>query len=163
AARPRHDEAIAAYGEVRDALPTAASLTEVGALRSRLEAGLRSAAAARAALDGAPDPPPDAPLLEGLCAFDPKHGRAGTEADVRLPVCGRCADGLARGETPEPRTVARGGAQVPYWRGSGIGGTLVPVAGGVLLGTLLADAWSPDVAPAQDVQGAQDGDPGFGG
>jgi uncharacterized membrane protein YgcG len=171
AAGPHHDEAIAAYGEVRDALPTAASLTEVAALRSRLESGLRSAAAARAALDGAPEPPLDAPLLEGLCAFDPKHGRAVTEADVRtpagdvvrLPVCGRCADGLARGEAPEPRTVARGGEQVPYWRGSGLGGTLAPAIGGVLLGTLLADSLTPDAAAASDAQPGQAGDGDHGG
>jgi hypothetical protein len=139
AARPDYEAALTAYGEARDALPRAADEGAVKLAALKLEAGLRAAARARAALDGKPPPAPDAPLLEGLCTFDPKHGRAITTAAVsgpsgrleEVPVCAECRDRLAGGVTPDVRTVAVGGRPVPYFTG------MPPLGGGTGLGPLI--------------------------
>jgi hypothetical protein len=171
-ARPAHDEAVTAYGEARDALPAAGTSAAVAAVRGTLERGLRAARRARAALDGAPEPTAEAePLLGGLCAFDPAHGRAVTEVEImspagtpaRVPVCRACAEGLERGEQPQIRSVPLGGRQVPYWQGAGLGGgNLFPVLGGALGGILLYDLLTPDVGWGGDMAG-MGGDGGGGG
>jgi hypothetical protein len=180
AAQPYYDEAVLAYGEVRDAMPSAGTPAAVDAAQQTLERGLRAAQAARAVLDGRPVPPPqETALLDGLCAFDPKHGRAvrtmpvttpaGDEAE--LPVCSQCAAGLEQGAMPEPRRVRRGGVDVPYWQGAGSmgfgGGSLFPLFGGFLGGMVLHDLFSPDPAHAGDFGGSdgdwQGGDWGGGG
>ena len=174
-AQPHYDEAVLAYGEVRDAMPSAATVAAVDSARRMLERGLRAAQSARAVLDGRPLPPPeDTALLDGLCAFDPKHGRAlrsmpvvtpaGDEADV--PVCAGCAAGLEQGQMPEPRRVRQHGVDVPYWQGAGslgFGGGLFPLFGGFLGGMVLHDLFTPDAAHAADL-GEAGGDSGwFGG
>jgi hypothetical protein len=173
-AQPHYDEAVLAYGEVRDAMPAAQTAPAVEAIRQALERGLRAAQSARAVLDGRPLPPPEEiPLLEGLCTFDPKHGRvvrtmpvttpAGDEAE--LPVCAQCAAGLEAGQMPDPRRVYQRGMAVPYWQGlgsMGFGGAgLFPFFGGMLGGMVLHDLFTPDVALAD--QGGFGGDPGDGG
>lgn len=169
-AQPYYDEAVLAYGEVRDAMASAGTPAAVAAAQHTLERGLRAAQSARAVLDGRPVPPPqETALLDGLCAFDPKHGRAvrtmpvttpaGDEAEV--PVCAQCAAGLEQGAMPEPRRVRRGGVDVPYWQGAGSmgfgGGALFPLFGGILGGMVLHDLFSPDPAHAGDF-GGFDGD-----
>jgi uncharacterized membrane protein YgcG len=139
AARADYDAALTEYGDARDALPRAADEGAVKLAALKLESGLRAAARARAALDGKPPPAPDAPLLEGLCTFDPKHGRAITTAAVsgpsgrleEVPVCAECRDRLAGGVTPDVRTVAVGGRPVPYFTG------MPPLGGGTGLGPLI--------------------------
>jgi hypothetical protein len=173
-AQPHYDEAVLAYGEVRDAMPTARTAPALETIRQTLERGLRAAQSARAVLDGRPLPPPEEiPLLEGLCAFDPKHGRvvrtmpvttpAGDEAE--LPVCAQCAAGLEAGQMPDPRRVYQRGMAVPYWQGLGSmgfgGGGLFPFFGGMLGGMVLHDLFTPDVALAD--HGGFGGDPGDGG
>jgi hypothetical protein len=171
-AQPYYDEALLAYGEVRDAMPSAATVTAIDTAQRTLERGLRAAQSARAVLDGRPIPPPaETALLDGLCAFDPKHGRAvrtmpvttpaGEQAEV--PVCAQCAAGLEDGRMPEPRRVRRGGVDVPYWQGAGSlgfgGGSLFPLFGGFVGGMILHDLFTPDPAHAGDV-GGFDGGPG---
>lgn len=170
-AQPYYDEAVLAYGEVRDAMPSAGTLAAVDAAQQTLERGLRAAQSARAVLEGRPVPPPqETALLDGLCAFDPKHGRAirtmpvttpaGDEAEV--PVCAQCAAGLEQGSMPEPRRVRRGGVDVPYWQGAGSmgfgGGSLFPLFGGILGGMVLHDLFTPDPAHAGDFGGFDGGD-----
>jgi hypothetical protein len=172
-AQPYYDEAVLAYGEVRDAMPSAGTAPAIDALGRTLERGLRAGVSARAVLDGRPIPPPEeTALLEGLCAFDPKHGRAvrempvltptGNEAEV--PVCATCAEGLEQGQMPDVRRVSQRGMAVPYWQGAGAfgfgGPSLFPMFGGFLGGMVLHDLFTPDVV--HDPGGWGDGG-GWGG
>lgn len=172
-AQPYYDEAVLAYGEVRDALPAAGTAQVVDTLGRTLERGLRAGVSARAVLDGRPIPPPEeTALLEGLCAFDPKHGRAvrempihtptGNEAEV--PVCATCAEGLEQGQMPDVRRVRQRGAAVPYWQGAGAfgfgGPSLFPMFGGFLGGMVLHDLFTPDIV--HDQGGWGDGGGWFG-
>jgi hypothetical protein len=174
AAQPHYDEAVLAYGEVRDALPSAGTAPAIDALGRTLERGLRAGVSARAVLDGRPIPPPEeTALLEGLCAFDPKHGRAvrempvvtpaGNEAEV--PVCATCAEGLEQGQMPDVRRVSQRGMAVPYWQGAGAfgfgGPSLFPMFGGFLGGMVLHDLFTPD-AGVHDQGGWGDGGGGWG-
>ena len=106
-ARPHYDQAVLSYGEARELLekpkPGAADVTAAGAA---LETGLRAARRTRAVLEGRPIAEADhEPLLEGMCAFDPKHGKAVTEVTIStpngdhatLPACANCAEQMARG------------------------------------------------------------------
>ena len=169
-AQPYYDDAVLAYGEVRDAMPTAATAAALDSIRLALERGLRSAVSARATLDGRPLPPPEeAALLEGLCAFDPKHGRAVREMPVvtpsgneaQVPVCAACAAGLEQGQMPDVRRVYQRGMAVPYWQGAGslgFGGGLFPMFGGFLGGMVLHDLFAPDVTVIDDQGGWGGGD-----
>ncbi|HEV3363660.1 MAG TPA: hypothetical protein VG795_05865 [Acidimicrobiia bacterium] len=172
-AQPYYDEAVLAYGEVRDAMPTAQTAPALHALGQTLERGLRAAVSARAVLDGRPIPPPEeTALLEGLCAFDPKHGRAVREMPVvtptgneaQVPVCSTCAEGLEEGQMPDVRRVYQHGAAVPYWQGAGAfgfgGPSLFPMFGGFLGGMVLHDLFTPDVTPVD--HGGSGGDWGGG-
>jgi hypothetical protein len=173
-AQPHYDEAVLAYGEVRDALPSVGTAPAIDTLGRTLERGLRAAVSARALLDGRPIPPPEeTALLEGLCAFDPKHGRAvrempvvtptGNEAEV--PVCATCAEGLEQGQMPDVRRVSQRGIAVPYWQGAGAfgfgGPSLFPMFGGFLGGMVLHDLFTPD-AGVHDQGGWGDGGGGWG-
>lgn len=173
-AQPHYDEAVLAYGEVRDALPSASTAPAIDTLGRTLERGLRAGVSARAVLDGRPIPPPEeTALLEGLCAFDPKHGRAvrempvvtptGNEAEV--PVCATCAEGLEQGQMPDVRRVSQRGMAVPYWQGAGAfgfgGPSLFPMFGGFLGGMVLHDLFTPDVV-VHDQGGWGDGGGGWG-
>lgn len=176
-AQPYYDEAVLAYGEVRDAMPTASTAPALETVRQTLERGLRAGQSARAVLEGRPLPAPEEiPLLEGLCAFDPKHGRsvrtmpvttpAGDEAE--LPVCAQCAAGLDAGQMPDPRRVYQRGMPVPYWQGLGSmgfgGGGLFPFFGGMLGGMVLHDLFTPDVSAVDHGGwGGDSGDGGWGG
>ena len=179
-ARPHYDEAVLAYGEVRDDMAAPDSPARLGTIRQTLQRGLRAAQAARAVLDGRPPPAPEeTALLDGLCAFDPKHGRAVDNARVvtpagaeaTLPVCRDCADGLEHGAVPEVRRVSRHGREVPYWEGAGafgFGGGLFPMFGGMLGGMMLHDLLTPDrIFDSADGDGGDSGDSGdfgdFGG
>ena len=177
AARAHYDQAVAEYGAARDELASASTDAEIGRIGEGLERGLRAAQSAQAVLDGKPIPPSDAPLLEGLCSFDPKHGKAiatypieGPQGSVDLPVCQSCADRLAAGDRPPVRTVPVGGRDVPYWnipgpgsgwRGGGGGfggGWLVPVIGGMILSDIL----TPDRGWATDSGSYGSGDSNWG-
>jgi hypothetical protein len=71
----------------------------------RVEEG-RAAQRAWALIEGRPEPnPKEVALLEGLCAFDPRHGRAvetlpvTTEKNTAdVPVCRGCAVLIGKGD-----------------------------------------------------------------
>ena len=178
AARPHYDAAVLAYGEARDVLakpkPTVADVTAAGA---SLEAGLRAARRTRAVLEGRPPEEADQePLLEGMCSFDPKHGKATTTVTIttpsgdkaELPACASCAAQMAAGEQPRFREVEQNGRRVPYWqtgpmgmgRGGGGGGFAGPVLGGALAGIILGGMLGGGDAQAS---GGQDDSGSWGG
>lgn len=149
AAKADYEEAALAYGEARDLMagdPTPAQVDTAGDL---LEKGLRSARRARAQLDGRPvEEADEEPLLEGLCTFNPKHGKAVTSVSVagpdgdqaEIPTCQDCADRMNEGRQPDYREVETARGRVPYWqtpRMGGRGGIGGPLIGGALLGILL--------------------------
>ena len=128
----------------RPAVTEAKSEEEVDAARRQLEEGLRAAQRAWALIEGRPEPnPKEVPLLEGLCAFDPRHGRAVEELPVTstkntavVPMCRGCAVLIGKGTTPEVRKTKRGGRDTAYYSGSGWDGagySILP-AFGVLAG-----------------------------
>jgi len=178
-ARPHYDQAVLSYGEARELLeaPTA-GVADVTAAGAALETGLRAARRTRAVLEGRPIEEADKePLLEGMCAFDPKHGKATAEVTITtpggdnatLPACASCASQMARGEEPRFREVEQGGRRVPYWQtgpmgmgggGGGFGGGgggLGPVLGGALAGVILGGMLGGGDAHASS------GDGGWGG
>lgn len=167
AAKPDADDATLAYGDAREAMDKADTPAEVAAVRATLERGLRSARRCRARLEGrsVEEADQESPL-NGVCTFDPKHGRAvqtvrfqtpsGDMADVE--ACANCAAGIERGESPNVRTVNRGGRQVPYWQGSGVGSMIGTMAGAVILSQLLF----PSSGFGYDQGGSQDSGDGGG-
>ncbi len=187
AARQHYDVAVLSYGEARDILGapahTAASLQAAGAA---LETGLRAARRTRAVLEGRPPEAADLePLLEGMCSFDPKHGKATTSVTIttpsgqraELPACAQCAADMAAGAQPRFREVEHQGRMVPYWRTGGMGmggsgrmggrgGGLGPVLGGALAGMILGGMFGDDDANASQGgwgSGRDDSDGSFGG
>lgn len=126
AAKPHFDEATAIYEQVRVSMAKPMTGTLATQLGQDLVRGIRAAHAARAALDGTTPPTPaagDPPIMNGLCAFDPQHGRATDNREITtpsgdrgtVPVCAACAAGLDRGETPAPRMLIIRGHAAPYW------------------------------------------------
>ena len=142
-AKRRYDVAVTAYGEVRDRLATMDGW-DADTMRTTLRDAIHSALAARALVDGKPAPDDDPPILQGLCAFDPKHGRAVTTREIVtpsgnravVPVCATCDAGLQRDEMPHPRMVVVSGRDVPYWQIQGLGGMFGPPMGQMLTGLL---------------------------
>ena len=147
--------AQAARDAARPAVTEAKSEEEVRAARLQLEEGLRAAQRAWALIEGRPEPnPKEVPLLEGLCAFDPRHGRAVEALPVTaktntadVPVCRGCAVLIGKGTTPDVRTTKSGGRDTAYYSGSGwdsAGYSLLP-AFGVLAGAdFLSDVFDGD-------------------
>lgn len=176
AAREHYDVAVLSYGEARDMLEAEAQTpASLEAARALLEKGLRAARRTRAVLEGrSPDQADQEPLLEGMCSFDPKHGRATTSVtistpngqDAELPACASCAADMAAGNQPRFREVEEQGRMVPYWqtRGMGMGrggmggGGLGPVLGGALAGMILGGMFG-----GGDASASQGGDQDFGG
>ncbi len=113
----------------RLAVTEAKSEEEVDAARRQLQEGLPTAQRAWALLEGRPEPnPKEVPLLEGLCAFDPRHGRAVEVLPVTsrkntadVPVCRGCAVLIGKGTTPEVRKTKRGGRDTAYYSGRRMG------------------------------------------
>jgi hypothetical protein len=176
AAREHYDVAVLSYGEARDMLE-AESQTPAGleAARALLEKGLHAARRTRAVLEGrSPDLADEEPLLEGLCSFDPKHGKATTSVTIttpsgqgaELPACASCAADMESGNEPRFREVEEQGRMVPYWqtRGMGMGrggmggGGIGPVLGGALAGMILGG-----MLGGGDASASQGGDQDFGG
>jgi len=171
ATRADREEAVLAYGDARDGMRGARDRAGIARVRATLERGLRAAHRAQARRQGRPvEEAESAALLEGLCAFDPKHGLATTVAPVPgpatgeadLPVCEACAASLAVGREPEVRSVPRGGRRVPYWQGTGMGDGVVPFAAGAFGSLLLLDVLTPEQASA-DPGGDSWGGGDFGG
>jgi hypothetical protein len=166
--------AQAAADSARPAVTEAKSEDEVSAARRQLEEGLRAAQRAWALLEGRPEPnPKEVPLLEGLCAFDPRHGRAVEELPVTsrkntadVPVCRGCAVLIGKGTTPEVRKAKRGGRDTAYYSGSGWDAaeySILP-AFGVLAGAdFLSDVFDGDGGDGDGGSWDFGGDGGDGG
>ncbi|MCB0872420.1 MAG: hypothetical protein KDC36_03475 [Thermoleophilia bacterium] len=180
AAKADYQEAVLTYGEARDAVEKARTPDEIRAAGALLENGMRAARRVNARLDGRPVEDADQePLLEGLCTFDPKHGRAVDSAVIRgpggttgeVPVCADCKRRMQEGQQPEVRQVEVGGERQPYWQtnpgGLGMGGMM----NGTLLGILLGGMFGGGHAGGQGHRGggnwpdewSSGGGGGFGG
>lgn len=144
AAKADYQEAVLTYADARAAVERAQTPAQIGEARQMLEKGLRAARRAQARLEGRPvEAAEQEPLLEGLCTFDPKHGKAVGEATVtapdgrtaQVPVCADCMRRMQEGQAPEVRQVQVGGRNQPYWQGGGgMGGLLNGALLGILLG-----------------------------
>lgn len=159
AAKADYQDAVLTYSDARAAVEKAQTPAQIAEARAMLEKGLRSARRARAHLEGRPvEEAEQEPLLEGLCTFDPKHGRAVGEATVtapdgrtaEVPVCADCMRRMEEGEDPEIREIEVGGRRRPYWQ-SGGGGGMGGLMNGALLGILLGGMFGG---------GSASGDPG---
>ena len=162
-AAPHVGAAQAARDAARPVVSEARSEEEVAAARRHLEDGLRAAHRAWGVVEGRGAPDPRAPLLDGLCAFDPRHGRAvealavTTRKDAAdVPVCRGCAVLIGKGVTPEVRKTTKGGCDAAYYDGPGwdtAGFALLPAFGLLDGGSFLADVFGSQ---------GDDGDCGWG-
>ncbi len=122
AAKADYQDAVLTYSDARAAVERAQTPAQIAEARAMLEKGLRSARRARAHLDGRPvEEAEQEPLLEGLCTFDPKHGRAVGQATVtapdgrtaEVPVCADCMRRMEMVRTPRSaRSRSRAAAPV---------------------------------------------------
>jgi hypothetical protein len=115
----RFAEANATYLAVSQELPGLTTVQELEAAADRLDRARWQIEATRAVLDGRalPPEPVDGP---SSCFFDPTHGAGVERTELKLGtttksvlVCRVCADQLARGEAPSPRTIVVGGQEIP--------------------------------------------------
>lgn len=115
----RFAEANATYLAVSQELPSLDTVPELEAAADRLDRARWQIEATRAALDGRPAPPEpiDGP---SSCFFDPNHGAGVERAQLNtggqtrsVLVCRVCADLLAKGQAPAPRTIVVGGQEMP--------------------------------------------------
>jgi hypothetical protein len=119
AAAARFAEANSTYLAVSQDLPQLDTVPELEAAADRLDRARWQIEATRAALEGRP-PPPEPVDGPSSCFFDPNHGAGVERAEVKtggqtrsVLVCRVCADLLAKGQAPAPRTIVVGGQQVP--------------------------------------------------
>jgi len=131
-AREQADIAEAAHVDARQQLAAARTEGSVDAVAHELERGLVAAQRAEAAVEGRPAPTPGAPLLDGLCSFDPAHGRAVAAPllaaphtpPTPVPASRTCAERIARGQMPPVRAIVLRGRAEPYWAAADeVGGT----------------------------------------
>lgn len=113
-----HQRGLDAFDRAKHALIRAREPDDLAAVSRAIAEGRLALSSSRAAAAGSPLPQRRAP-----CFYDPGHGPSATDSrwvapdgQRRLvPVCDGCADRLARGDSPEPRTVPVGRQWVPYW------------------------------------------------
>jgi hypothetical protein len=115
----RFAEANSTYLAVSQELPQLDTAPELEAAADRLDRARWQIEATRAALEGRP-PPPEPIDGPSSCFFDPMHGAGVERAEVKtggqtrsVLVCRVCADQLANGQAPAPRTIVVGGQEVP--------------------------------------------------
>jgi hypothetical protein len=115
----RFAEANSTYLAISSELSELDTAPELEAAADRLDRARWQIEATRAVLDGRPPPPEpiDGPTS---CFFDPNHGAGVERAEVKtgnqtrsVLVCRVCADQLAKGQAPAPRTIVVGGQDVP--------------------------------------------------
>ena len=118
-AEARFAEANATYLAVSQELPGLTTVAELEAAADRLDRARWHIEATRAVLEGRP-PPPEPVDGPSSCFFDPTHGAGVERAEVKtggqtrsVLVCQVCADLLAKGQAPSPRTIVVGGQEVP--------------------------------------------------
>ena len=115
----RFAEANATSLAVSQELPGLTTVPELEAAADRLDRARWQIEATRAVLEGRP-PPPEPVDGPSSCFFDPTHGAGVERAEVKtgdqtrsVLVCQVCADQLAKGQAPAPRTIVVGGQEVP--------------------------------------------------
>jgi hypothetical protein len=118
-AADRFAAANSTYLAVSQELPQLDTAPELEAAADRLDRARWQIEATRAALEGRP-PPPEPVDGPSSCFFDPNHGAGVERAEVKtggqtrsVLVCRVCADLLAKGQAPAPRTIVVGGQEVP--------------------------------------------------
>lgn len=116
AARAAIDRAMGSYSTALVQLERSRRPEEVLRAVPDLEDGLE---AMHQAADALGTPIPEDALYSGLCAIDPGHGPATTEAVPRggaaaLPACSACAHEAEAGRPPQRRVVAAHGRDVPF-------------------------------------------------
>jgi hypothetical protein len=176
AAKRHYERAVELYERADDAWDRARRPEDLEAVSARLEEGRYEMTAARALLEGKPEPERRPP-----CFFDPRHGPSATDlewappggAPRPVPVCAADAQRIADGADPAVRQVGVGGALTPYWNagpayapwaGGFFGGGLLP---GLFLGSMLGGGFGlygagiADAATGDDLAGAGDFGGGF--
>ena len=118
-AAARFAEANSTYLAVSQELPQLDTVEELEGAADRLDRARWHIEATRAALEGRP-PPPEPVDGPASCFFDPNHGAGVERAELKtgaqtrsVLVCRVCADLLAKGQAPSPRTIVVGGQEVP--------------------------------------------------
>jgi len=170
-ARSDYETAVHAYDRANRTYETARRPEDLEPVGAGLEEGRWAMLSARARLEGREPPERRSP-----CFFDPRHGPSSREvewapyggAPRMVPACEADAQRVDRGEEPTAREVTVGGERVPYWAagpayapfmGGFYGAGILP---GLVIGTVLGDAWSPD-AGGGDAGGGDWGGGDFGG
>jgi hypothetical protein len=118
ATRVDYQTALDAYESAKRAVPRLRSAHEVSTVVDILSTGRYALACVQAGLEGRP-----VPELRVPCFFNPQHGPS--VSDVRwtapgrgtrtVPACAQDAARVARGETPQIRSVKVGVSLAPYW------------------------------------------------
>jgi hypothetical protein len=170
-AKADYEIAVKAYEQADQSWRLAQRPDDLEPVGAALEEGRWAMSSARARLENREPPERRSP-----CFFDPRHGPSDREvewapaggAPRMVPACEADAQRVERGEDPEAREVTVGGQRVPYWAagpmyapfmGGFFGAGILP---GLVVGTLLGDAWSgPDVGG--DFGGGDFGGGDFGG
>ncbi|MFN8125741.1 MAG: hypothetical protein U0R64_04450 [Candidatus Nanopelagicales bacterium] len=158
-ARTDLESALDSYEKAKTELAAMSSPTDAAKVTTHLEDGRYALACVSARLAGEPLPERRPP-----CFIDPRHGPstedvmytpAGATAARETPVCSLCAQKIAAGQDPAPRTVpVSDGREVPYWQaGSQYGpyasgyyqsfGNVLPT---ILIGTMLGSMMSSGTA-----------------
>ena len=170
-ARTDYETAVNAYDRANRTYETARRPADLEPVGAALEEGRWAMLSARARLEGREPPERLSP-----CFFDPRHGPSTREvewappggAPRMVPACEADAVRLERGEDPHAREVTVGGERMPYWAagsayapfmGGFFGAGILP---GLMVGTLLGDAWS-EPAAGGDFGGGDWGGGDFGG
>jgi hypothetical protein len=171
-AKEHYGRAVELYGRADDAWDRMTAPSDAETVSSLLEEGRYEMTAAKALLDGRPEPERRPP-----CFFDPRHGPS--TADVEwappggsprpVPACAADAQRLVEGLEPDVRRVSVGGEATPYWNagpaylpwaGGFFGGGLLP---GLFLGSMLGGGLGVfGGASGADASGGDQGDFGSG-
>jgi hypothetical protein len=136
-AKEHYGRAVELYRKADDAWQRMRAPEDAGQVSSLLEEGRYEMTAAKALLEGRPEPERRPP-----CFFDPRHGPSTTDVEWAppggsprpVPACAADAQRLADGQDPDIRQVAVGGGSMPYWNA---GPAYLPWAGGFFGGGLL--------------------------
>jgi hypothetical protein len=172
-ARTDYETAVNAYDRANRTWAVARRPDDLEPVGAALEEGRWAMLSARARLEGREPPERRSP-----CFFDPRHGPSTREvewapyagATRMVPACEADAERVEAGEDPQAREVTVGGQRMPYWAagaayapfmGGFFGAGILP---GLMVGTMLGDAWSgPSTEAGGDVGGGDFGGGDFGG
>jgi len=163
AATEAYNRALASYERASQAFDRARSPQELSRVAEALEEGRYEMAVADAALAGRPGQERRPP-----CFFDPRHGPSTRDVEWSpdggaprlVPACEADAQRVERGEEPQSRQVASGGAMMPYWAAGPMYGGYF---GGFLPGLLIGEIFGGWGGGYSDAGGSGDSGGDFGG